>query len=81
MNQYDLLLGAFERDDSIEIKLEYSISLFKVSTAHQISGHFIEVLKQVVDQQDMKLKDITVSHHLLAASPGTLYEDDADFRL
>jgi amino acid adenylation domain-containing protein len=81
MNQYDLLIQAVEGKDTIDMRLEYSISLFKPPTAEQIVKHFIEVLKQVVDHQDMKLKDIAISQHLLAAQPGILHDDDSDFRL
>jgi len=81
MNQYDLLLRAEEANDTIVMKLEYSTALFKPSTAQQISGHYIEVLEQVLDNPDMKLQEIILAHHLLAAQSNTFDEDGSDFRL
>jgi acyl carrier protein len=80
MNQYDLLIQAVEGKDTIAMRLEYSISLFKPSTAEQIKEHFIEVLKQVLDNRQMKLKDIFLTHQRVTVTTVDAREESGDFR-
>ncbi|UCH97515.1 MAG: SDR family NAD(P)-dependent oxidoreductase, partial [Candidatus Aminicenantes bacterium] len=75
---FDLLLTAFENNDTLDLKLEYSTALFSALTAGRIAKQYIEIIKQAAEDQDIKLKDITITYDLLSAAPGILH-DDKDF--
>jgi non-ribosomal peptide synthetase component F len=62
ISKFDLLLNAVESRGKIRMKLEYSTQLFKPSTIQDISGHYIEILQQVVDNPDIRLEDIKMSY-------------------
>lgn len=76
---FDLLLTAAVGAGTIDIGLEYSIALFKESTAQRILNHYIEILHQVVRDRDTKLNEITITHELLSAESDMLREDSGDF--
>jgi tyrocidine synthetase-3 len=55
---FDITLRAYEAHDAISMVLEYKTPLFKPSTMKRYGKHYIEILKQVVENIDLKLKDI-----------------------
>ena len=67
ITKFDLTLFAFEneRDNLIYFALEYATSLFKHSTAVEIAEHYIEIIRQVIENREMKLKEIKISHEVL----------------
>jgi NRPS condensation-like uncharacterized protein len=67
VSRFDMLLGAVEIDEKISINLEYSTSLFKPSSVEKFLKHYREIMQQVVEQKEIKLKDIVISSHLQAA--------------
>jgi non-ribosomal peptide synthetase component F/acyl carrier protein len=66
--KFDLSLEAVEESNGISMILNYSTVLFKPSTAEKIIGHYIEILHQVLENREIKLKDIRLSHKLSAAA-------------
>ncbi|HLP58736.1 MAG TPA: condensation domain-containing protein, partial [Candidatus Deferrimicrobium sp.] len=76
---FDLQLMAIEKGDQIYLFLMYSSRLYKASTARQMLDHFIEILKQVLEDDARQLKDILLPHHLSSASTGIEHNDDKDF--
>jgi gramicidin S synthase 2/tyrocidine synthetase-3 len=76
---FELGLDAFETNGSITMRLGYLISLFKKSTAEYIAKHYIEILQQVVENRDITLKDIKISHPLFAVKSDLSKEDALDF--
>ncbi|UCH93600.1 MAG: non-ribosomal peptide synthetase, partial [Candidatus Aminicenantes bacterium] len=77
--KFDLALFAFEIGDGIIFTLEYSTRLFKRATIEKMASRFIEILKQVVDDKNIKLKDITMSHQLVAIPSNRAIDDQEDF--
>ena len=77
--QYDLLLGCAEIDDTINMELEYSTLLFKEKTARGMLKHYVEILKQIIVNVNIKLKDIELSHELLAAEIKDIKENEISF--
>jgi non-ribosomal peptide synthetase component F len=65
ISHFDLVFYFLEIEDTISLKLEYSTRLFKLSTAKEILNHYIEILNQVVNNQDIQLKEIEISYDLL----------------
>jgi hypothetical protein len=64
-SRFDLFLEAAHSMDAIYMKLEYSTALFKPSTAEKITDNYLETLKQVVNDPDIKIEDICISSNLI----------------
>jgi hypothetical protein len=70
-----------ERNDTIDIILRYSTALYKKSTVCRIAEHYIEIVKQVVENLEIKLKDIVIPLDFLAVQSNILEEAMGDFEL
>jgi non-ribosomal peptide synthetase component F len=68
ISRFDLTLFAREADSEIKMGLEYSTELFRRSTAEKIAGQYIEILEQVLENHQVRIKDINLSHNLLTVS-------------
>ncbi|UCH95458.1 MAG: amino acid adenylation domain-containing protein [Candidatus Aminicenantes bacterium] len=79
VSRFDFQLVASEANDSITMILEYSIALFKRVWAEKFAERYVNILKQVVENNDIKLKDITISHHLTVAKPSVSKGTAVDF--
>jgi acyl carrier protein len=77
---YDLLLQATELNGNIFMFLEYSTELFKAITAERMVKHYLEIFKQILEDRELKLRDIKISHDLMSAGSGIIREDESDFR-
>jgi hypothetical protein len=64
-SRFDLFLSGAELQDTIHMVLEYSSALFKTSSAQQIVSNYLEILNQVLENKDIKLRDITISSNLV----------------
>lgn len=78
-NKFDLSLNAYEVGSEIHLTWEYSTELFQKSTIEKISKHFIEILKQVMIDDTICLKDIKISHNLLKPKVTILLDNKSDF--
>jgi hypothetical protein len=67
-----------EDPQGISIILNYSTVLFKHSTAEKIKEHYNEILQQVLENREIKLNDIQLSHKLSAA-PVEIDEEETLF--
>ncbi|MCX6584523.1 MAG: condensation domain-containing protein [Candidatus Aminicenantes bacterium] len=63
--KFDMLLWAKRLEKGIQFMLEYSTELFKFSTAEAFLNHFIEIIRQVIENKDTRLNDIHISQRLL----------------
>jgi hypothetical protein len=61
--------------------LRYSTELFSLATIEKMKNHYIEILSQVVENMDIKLDDISLSHDYSAARSDLTAADDKDFDL
>jgi len=61
--------------------LRYLTMLFKRETIEKIKEYYIEILEQVLDNNAVKLKDITLSHEFLTVSSSIYKDDGSDFKL
>ena len=69
--KFDLIFAVLESKNSIITTLTYSTALFKKSTAEKMVTRYIEILEQVVEDREIKLKDLAISHDLLVARKDT----------
>jgi len=78
---HEFLLNASERANMIFMELQYSTQLYKEATARKMIDHYIEILDQLIEDRNIKLKDITISHELITAVTDTTRDEQDDFRL
>jgi acyl carrier protein/NRPS condensation-like uncharacterized protein len=79
MIQFDLSLNGMETGETVLMTFEYPISLFKPTTIEKMAKHYIEILKQVIENKHITLKDMTISHALVAGKSGLSKEDSMAF--
>ncbi|MCP4148520.1 MAG: hypothetical protein GY757_12310, partial [bacterium] len=77
--KFDLALNAYEVGNEIHLSWEYSTALFKVSTIKRISKHYIEILKQVMTDNNIALKDINILYDLVKPKASIPLEMHNDF--
>jgi non-ribosomal peptide synthetase component F len=77
--KFDLNLAADLIDSEIFFSFEYSTELFKLSTIEEMAENYKAILNQVMENRDIKLKDIKLLNRLLEASPTLSREDEKDF--
>ena len=79
--QHDFLVMAEERGGKMDILLEYAVALFKPETVDEIWNHFIDVLEQVGDAENLQLplKNIRLSHDAVVISQENEEEGDFNF--
>jgi len=53
---------AADMGDKLFFRIEYSTDIFKQETAERFIGYFKEVLSAVLEDKDIKLDDIKISH-------------------
>jgi NAD(P)-dependent dehydrogenase (short-subunit alcohol dehydrogenase family)/acyl carrier protein len=77
---HELLLCVSEGEDVLFMCVEFSTELYREETARKISKNFIEILQQIIENQDIPLKNIKISHDLIAAKPDVIQDQQSDFR-
>jgi fengycin family lipopeptide synthetase D len=60
LSRFDLFLYGSEIKDFIRMRLEYSTALFKKSTAERIKNYYMKILSQILENKEIKIKDITI---------------------
>jgi non-ribosomal peptide synthetase component F/acyl carrier protein len=66
--KFDLVLEAIEGQGKIYMTLTYAAKLFERSTVKKIGQHYREVLQQVLENREILLGDIQLSHKLSAVT-------------
>ncbi len=74
----DLHLMCYETEEGLRFLLDYSTNLFKQSTAQKMCSDLVTIIRQVVQQKDIKIKDIRLSHQINVLDQLTI---DWDFDL
>ncbi|MCU0287952.1 MAG: condensation domain-containing protein, partial [Acidobacteria bacterium] len=77
--QFDLSLAGINDGDIIKMWFDYAVELFKESTVEDLKKHYQEILEQVAANQDIKLKDITISHRLKDGKSSLSKKESMDF--
>jgi hypothetical protein len=72
---------AIETDGTINFTVRYYTALYKRSTVEKMIEHYIEILKQVVENLEIKLKDIVISLDFLEVPSNILDEVKGEFEL
>ncbi|GFZ30329.1 hypothetical protein CSC2_08550 [Clostridium zeae] len=60
ISKFDLTLFVQQIEDEIEFSVEYSTCLFKKETMERFLEHYVNILMNITDDIDIKLKDINL---------------------
>jgi phthiocerol/phenolphthiocerol synthesis type-I polyketide synthase E len=75
----DLRLGTTVMKNTIIMKFTYATALFKRTTVEKMAKRYIDILNQVLENHEVKLSDIILSHRLVMAKSNILQEKESDF--
>jgi amino acid adenylation domain-containing protein len=67
ISHLDLVVYTMETGNKVSVVMEYATSLFKKETIELMGRHYREILAQVADNKEIELRDIKISHDLMAA--------------
>jgi hypothetical protein len=81
VSHFDLMFLAHEAPDSLRINIEYATALFKRETIEKIAEYYTEILKQVLDNEDIQLKDIKITYEYAAAESAISTEKEEEWVL
>jgi amino acid adenylation domain-containing protein len=81
VSHFDLMLHSTYNVENLNILIEYSSSLFRKSTIDRIGKRYIDILGQVVENSDIKLKDIFCAHELIVAKSGISPENADEWEI
>lgn len=79
--KFDLHFLVLESNDTIKIILRYYTALFKRTTIEQMANHYTEIVKQVVENREIKPGDIVVSLDFSPVQSNILDEVQGEFDL
>jgi acyl transferase domain-containing protein/acyl carrier protein len=79
ISHMDLVFYFNEIDNNLLLMLEYSTVLFKQSSIEGILKHYVEILEQVVENREIKLEEIKITHDFLVPRTSILEENQDDF--
>ncbi len=77
--QFDLILRARERGDVIDMRLTYQTALYKKAKIEKMIERYLEVVRQVVADPEVKIRDINISHDLIQVKSRISRDDGDDF--
>ncbi|WP_291584148.1 amino acid adenylation domain-containing protein [Clostridium sp. UBA6640] len=60
ISKFDLSISAFEMDDALEFEFEYCTKLFRKESIERMTIHFSNILKQIIKNEEIKLKEIDI---------------------
>ncbi len=63
--RFDLFFITNESEETIEVIVEYSTTIFKKSTIEKIVRHYREIVSRVLEKKDIILRDIMLSSEFL----------------
>jgi malonyl CoA-acyl carrier protein transacylase len=75
----DLVLYVEQNGEDLFLSLEYCTKLFKQETIERFIKYFHEITSSVIENENIKLKDIHFSHELIKSESEIQQEDLEDF--
>jgi len=79
LSMFDLYFQGAEIKEEIFLVLVYSTKLFKKETMEKFINYMIEIILSVTGNNQVKLKDIKISHDLGSAAPTIFQDEEGDF--
>ncbi|MCP5053164.1 MAG: hypothetical protein GY940_38720, partial [bacterium] len=79
LSMFDLYLHGLKLKDDISLGLTYCSSLFKKETIERFAGYFKDILSAVMENNEIKIEDIKISHDLGIAQTNVFQDEDDEF--
>jgi amino acid adenylation domain-containing protein len=76
---FDFILNAFEKDEWIQLEIRYITTLYKKKRIQMMGKHFLEIIIKVLEDKNIILKNLLLSHRLAAVKTMTPLEEEGDF--
>ncbi len=76
---FDLTLIAGDGSGRLDFSAVYAPALFEPATIEDMLEHYVDILRQVLDNPEMLIRDITVSSRLVPVEQMELPGDEEDF--
>ncbi|UCH93960.1 MAG: amino acid adenylation domain-containing protein [Candidatus Aminicenantes bacterium] len=73
--RFDLGLFAVDTGENLAFMIEYAVRLFKKDTIERFAGYFKDIVYSVLEDKNVKLEDIKISH-VLSASKEYFHEEE-----
>ncbi|MDQ1350671.1 MAG: hypothetical protein QG657_973 [Acidobacteriota bacterium] len=67
-SKFDMAFFCEDIQGKVRFTVEYCSKLFKQETIEKFIAYFKQIIASVIDNKDIKIKDITISHHFLSAT-------------
>jgi tyrocidine synthetase-3 len=78
-SKFDLTLAAVNLGESVTLFFEYCTKLFKKETIERFIKYFQEIVTIVLDNRDIRLEDINISHDFVDLTSNIFQEDMEGF--
>jgi hypothetical protein len=79
ISKFDLTLTGVEKEGCMMFGLEYCTKLFKKETIERYIGYFKNIISVVIENREIPLEDIKISHELLDQKLHIPQDDRANF--
>jgi non-ribosomal peptide synthetase component F len=79
ISKFDLTLACIDAGKKLFFTVEYASRLFKPEMIERFIRYFKEILRDVLEDTDIQLKDIKIIHDLLTGDSDILQHDKGDF--
>jgi amino acid adenylation domain-containing protein len=76
---FDLIFMGYEEGEGLGFFVDFNTRLFRQEKVERFIEYFKEVAARVVENPDVKLKEISLSHDLSETNKRLLREDEGDF--
>ncbi|MCP4151156.1 MAG: hypothetical protein GY757_25655, partial [bacterium] len=77
--KFVLYFMVIPRKETINVLLRYSTQLFKHSTIDKLAKYYTEIMEQVMEDNSIKITDITISHDYVTGKSTRSLDDGSDF--
>jgi tyrocidine synthetase-3 len=76
---FDFILNAIEREKQIHLEIRYAAALYKKKRIQMMGRHFQEIIVKVLEDKNIVLKNLLLSHRLTTVKTMTPLEEEGDF--
>ncbi|MCP4153089.1 MAG: acyltransferase domain-containing protein, partial [bacterium] len=75
----DLTIYGWDRGETLQFKVEYSTTLFKTESIQRYLAYLTEIIPEVTNQKEIKLREIQITQNLGVAQAAVLEDEDDEF--
>jgi non-ribosomal peptide synthetase component F len=79
VSKFDMIFSGSDDGEKLFFSINYCTAIFKEETAARWAKYFAEIVTAVMENEQVLLKDITISHDLVTASSDVYRDQESDF--